>query len=310
MASIKKIALGLATVLAISTATISPAQASVGTALTVNGNSVLATSVAPAELDVPDNNVVDITNTLKVAVTGLAADTTVTASTNNALVLTSVTDKTSFSGSGRATVNTGSGSDATFYVYTTSISTGSVVVTIGGNSITYYVKGTAGLLNQISLSANDSAGSNTLQRVTVGGIDVFGNIVVGANIRLLTITGNNSDTYNLVTGTAGTDYVDIVLPISGNVTLVATATVASAVTGLAVPVGALTKTIGVRDLVAELTVKDSVIAGLQAQVATLTKTVNDQITDSVTLKNKYNNLVKRYNKKVRKEHRLPILYVK
>jgi hypothetical protein len=57
------------------------------------------------------------------------------------------------------------------------------------------------------------------------------------------------------------------LPASGTVTLVATATVATAVTGLTAPLGVIVKTATVRDLASELAVKNAELATVTAQLA-------------------------------------------
>jgi hypothetical protein len=275
MNTFKKIGAVVATVVALGALSTLPANAAVSTTLTVGGSAAAttgATSATAIALPVPADNSVDSADALKIAVTGLDTGTTVSAVASNATIVpalaTVTAPVTAASGSTSLSVSTGTGTTAEFYVYTKTTAVGSVSVTIAGNTTVYYVQGTAGALNSITLIAPATAAAGTTQKITVAGYDVFGNAKSGATINTLvtkdgaaTATALTTDT---VTATIGTKTQDIILPASGSVSITAYATVASLVTGLSAPVGSVVATITVRDLVGELA---TVTAQLAAEKA-------------------------------------------
>ena len=117
-------------------------------------------------------------------------------STNGKIVTSLAAPVTASAGSASASVNTGTGTTADFYVFTTSTAAGTVAVTVGANTTTYYFNGTAGALNTIALSAPTSGAAGTVQTITVSGYDVFGNAKGGASISLQYITPTASTTYS------------------------------------------------------------------------------------------------------------------
>jgi hypothetical protein len=257
---------------------VSPAaNANAGTVtLTVAGSAATGGTVVttPVSLPVPADNSVDAADALRIAVTGVDTGTVVTAVAVNATIVpalaTSAAPVTASSGSSTLSVATGTGTAADFYVYTKSTAVGSVSITRAGTTTVYYVQGTAGALNSITLTAPASAAAGTSQVIKVSGYDVFGNLKGGATVNTLvsnsgaaTATALTTDT---ATATLGTKEQTITMPASGVVTVVAYATVASAVTGLSAPVGSVSASIAVRDLAGELAAKDTTIAGLQAQL--------------------------------------------
>jgi len=277
MKSFKKVSLIIAAALT-STMLVSPAaNANAGTVtLTVAGSAATGGTVVttPVSLPVPADNSVDAADALRIAVTGVDTGTVVTAVAVNATIVpalaTSAAPVTASSGSSTLSVATGTGTAADFYVYTKSTSVGSVSITRAGTTTVYYVIGTAGALNSITLTAPASAAAGTSQVIRVSGFDVFGNPRGGSTINTLvsnsgaaTATALTTDT---ATATLGTKEQTITMPASGVVTVVAYATVASAVTGLSAPVGSVSASISVRDLAGELAAKDTTIAGLQAQL--------------------------------------------
>lgn len=267
MNSFKKIALALVATMTLGTLTVIPANASSGTTTIKVGGSSLGSGVGltaanPASLPVPADNSVDSADALQISISGLLANTTVTATATNGRVVTALATPTApvtaASGSTSFAINTGTGTTADFYVFTTLAADGSVAITVGGNTTTYYFKGTAGALNSITLTAPATAAAGTTEKVTVSGFDVFGNPKGGATINLQVITTTSSttalttDAATTTTTVIGTKTSDVLIPASGTVTLVATATVASAYAGLAAPLGLVIKTVAVRDLLAEL----------------------------------------------------------
>jgi hypothetical protein len=329
MKSFKKVSLIIAAALT-STMLVSPAaNANAGTVtLTVAGSAATGGTVVttPVSLPVPADNSVDAADALKIAVTGVDTGTVVSAVAVNATIvpaLTGTTVVTASSGTSTLSVATGTGNSADFYVYTKSTAVGSVSVTRAGTTTVYYVQGTAGALNSITLTAPASAAAGTSQVLKVSGFDVFGNLKGGATINTLVSSSgvalSTALTTDTTTATLGTKEQTVTIPAVGSVTVVAYATVATAVTGLAAPVGSVSATIAVRDVVAELAavnaalaaekagraadkiasdkaladakaVSDSATATLKAENEALKKTIAD-------LKTKFNALAKKWNKK-------------
>ena len=277
MKSFKTIALAMVAAVTLSTLVVSPASAAITTTLTVGGNAAVGgTAVSsPVALPVPADNSVDAADALKIALTGLDTGTVVSAVATNGKIVTAVTSGSATvsasAGASSVSVNTGTGTTADLFVFTTTTATGSIAVTVAGNTTTYYFQGTAGALNAIELAGATSGAAGTTYTATVRGVDVFGNAKGGATITLQSITNTALTSYTLttdtVTATLGSKTQDITLPASGTVRLVATATVAAAVTGLATPVSVRVLDVTVRDLAAELAAKNAELATANAALA-------------------------------------------
>lgn len=317
MNSFKKIAAALVATLAASTIIATPASATGNVALTVGATVVSATANDPALIPVPESNTIVDANVLEIALTGLETGTVVSATATNGRIVTALATTaapvTASAGSATAVVNTGTGTTATLYVFTTNVNPGTVAVTRGGTTTTYHFRGVAGALHTIELSGASFAGSGTVYAATVRGLDVFGNAKGGAAINLQVVTNTASTTYALTTDTAtatlGTKRQEFTLPTSGTVRLVATANVAAAVTGLATPVGVRVADVTVRDFAAELAAEQ---AARQADKAAADKALADAVAAKdaeiaklkaenaaalVALKKAFNNLAKRWNKR-------------
>lgn len=284
----KKIALVAVAALTLSFSAIAPASAAT-TTLTA-GSTVVTTGTTSAtaiELPVPADNKVNTADVLEIALAGVATDTTVTATATNAFLVasTDTVDRPVAANAGKATasVATGTGTTAKFYVYTTSTAVGTVVVTLGATSTTYYVKGIAGALNNITVSTPADAALGTTAKLAVAGTDVFGNPVSGAVIRLQVIEAAATNSYDLTTGSTGTASRDFAAATAQTVDLIATATVATAVTGLKAPTAFVKAQFKVVDLTVALAAKDAEIKALKA---------------------KYNALAKKYNKHVAKKYQV------
>ena len=278
MNSFKKVSLIIAAALT-STMLVSPAaNANAGTVtLTVAGTAATGGTVVttPVSLPVPADNSVDAADALRIAVTGVDTGTVVTAVAVNATLVPALSATgaavTASSGSSTLSIATGTGTSADFYVYTKSTAVGSVSITRAGTTTIYYVQGTAGALNSITLTAPASAAAGTSQVLKVSGFDVFGNPKGGATINTLVSSSGVALSTALTTDTAvatlGTKEQTVTLPASGSVTVVAYATVAAAVTGLSAPVGSVSATIVVRDIAAELAAKNAELATANAALA-------------------------------------------
>jgi len=275
MNSFKKVSLIIAAALT-STMLVSPAaNANAGTVtLTVAGSAATGGTVVttPVSLPVPADNSVDAADALKIAVTGVDTGTAVTAVAVNATLVPALAATgaavTALSGTSTLSIATGTGTSADFYVYTKSTAVGSVSITRAGTTTVYYVQGTAGALNSITLTAPASAAAGTSQVLKVSGFDVFGNAKGGATINTLVSSSGAALATALTTDTAvatlGTKEQTVTVPATGSITVVAYATVATAVTGLAAPVGSVSATIVVRDIAAELAAKNAELATANA----------------------------------------------
>jgi hypothetical protein len=279
MNSFKKVSLIIAAALT-STMLVSPAaQANAGTVtLTVAGTAATGGTVVttPVSLPVPADNSVDAADALKIAVTGVDTGTAVTAVAVNATLVPALSATgaavTASSGTSTLSIATGTGTSADFYVYTKSTAVGSVSITRAGTTTVYYVQGTAGALNSITLTAPASAAAGTSQVLKVSGFDVFGNAKGGATVNTLVSSSGAALATALTTDTAvatlGTKEQTVTVPATGSITVVAYATVATAVTGLAAPVGSVSATIVVRDIAAELAAKNAELAAANQALAT------------------------------------------
>jgi hypothetical protein len=306
MTSIKKPFIAIAAAVALAATTfVAPASAAT-TALTVNAVAVATAPTTAANavaLPVPADNTVDATDALKIALTGVTAGTTVTATATDALLLTSLTGATAASGSATASVATGTGTTADIFVFTKTTKTGTVLVTADGVTTTYYVKGTAGALNTIKVDA-PSAGLGTTAKVTVTGTDVFGNAVSGSAVALQVVSTTATATHTITTTADGTAVKELTGLAVGSYDLIATATVATAVTGLTAPTGFVRGTLKVVDLAAlvaekdaELTIAKGKVTDLEAQVAELTAKLALAHAAALGNKKKYNALAIKWNKK-------------
>jgi hypothetical protein len=275
MNSFKKVTLIIAAALT-STMLVSPAaNANAGTVtLTVAGSAATGGTVVttPVSLPVPADNSVDAADALKIAVTSVDTGTVVTAVAVNATLVPALSATgaavTASSGTSTLSIATGTGTSADFYVYTKSTAVGSVSITRAGTTTVYYVQGTAGALNSITLTAPASAAAGTSQVLKVSGFDVFGNPKGGATINTLVSSSgvalSTALTTDTVSATLGTKEQTLAIPAVGSVTVVAYATVATAVTGLAAPIGSVSATIVVRDIAAELAAKNAELATANA----------------------------------------------
>ena len=273
MNSFKKIALAVVAAMTMSTLVATSASAapmSVTSVKKAGSTTTLGTAATtPITLPVPSDNSVDTADTVEFVVT-VDTGTVVSVVATNAFVIpavaTSTAPVTASSGAATWSQNVGTGTTATFYVYTKTTAIGSVAITNGGTTTTYYVQGTSDKINSLTLTGVDSAPAGTSVTVTIGAVDVFGNKLSGKSISAIA-NGATLDTATVTTGSGltnfGTAEVKFVAPATGPVTIVAyaaSADMGAAVTGFSTPSSSAVKVIAVTDLSAQ--VKD-----LTAQLA-------------------------------------------
>ena len=291
MTSLKKPLIAMAAALAlVTTALVTPASASLSAAVTVGSTDVATTSkvaTTPATPTVPSDNKVDLADTVKFVIT-VATGTVVRATATDAKLVTALdaagAEVPASAGTASVEINTGSGTTATFYAFTTKTTAGSVVVTAGGSSSTYYLKGLAGPAYNLSASVPTVAGLGSDVDFTATATDVFGNAVENATITttLLRGTVKTALTWN------STDKL-----YKGVITTPATAgTVAGLANISATDVTGLPK--AVKEVSFSIAAAD-----LATQVAILSA-------DNAKLKADYNKLAKKFNKKVKKSKRVAL----
>jgi len=298
MNSFKKIALAVVAAMTLGMVAVAPANATVmtvavtldGTANTTNG--VIAT---PASLPVPADNTIDAADALRFVAT-VAAGTSVTATATNATIVsalhTSAAPVGASSGSSSLTIATGTGTTATFFVYTKTTAIGTVVINNGGTTLTYYVQGTAGKINNLTVSAPSAGAAGTKQDIVVTATDAFGNKVSGKSITATVFAATAVlDTATVTTGATLTDFgtatFKATLPTTGTRSLITFApttssdAVAAAVVGLTAPTLAPFAEIAVRDLVSELAAekaaKDAAVAAKAVADAAVAKAAADAV---------------------------------
>ena len=270
MNSFKKIA--IATVAAVTMATLVATPASAATALSVGGSSVSTglTASNPVVLPVPADNSVDSADALRIALTGIDTGTVVSAVASNASIVPALATVsapvTASAGTSSLSINTGTGTTADFYVFTKTVNAGTVVVTIGGNTTTYYVKGSAGAAYNLSVVAADTANVSSINKVYVKTTDAFGNPVV-TSTPAITVIGATVGSVSVSDTTTGTFVFDLTAPVAtGNAAFTAAIT-ATDVVGFAAAAKSATKFIAITSAADALALANAQIASLTAQLA-------------------------------------------
>jgi hypothetical protein len=307
MNSFKKIALAVAAAMTLGTVAAAPANANTMSVVATTWNASLTPAAfgTPATAGtalttaivrpVPADNTIDNTDVVKLEAT-VVAGTNVVATATNATIVSALHSSAApvgaSSGSSTLTVATGTGTTATFYVYTKTTAIGTVVITNGPVTLTYYVQGTAGLINNLTVSAPSSGAAGTKQDIVVTATDAFGNKVSGKSITATVFAATAvMDTATVTTGATLTDFgtatFKATLPTTGTRSLITFApttssdAVAAAVVGLTAPTLAPFAEIAVRDLVSELAAqtaaKDAAIAAKAVADAAVLKAAADAV---------------------------------
>jgi hypothetical protein len=298
MNSFKKIALGLVAAMTLGTMVATPASAAVMT-VAVSLDSVANTTAnsitTPASLPVPADNSVDSVDALKFVAT-VDMGTSVSVSATNATIVsalhTTAAPVGATSGSSSLTVATGTGTTATFFVYTKTTAIGTVVINNGGTTLTYYVQGTAGKINNLTVTAPSAGAAGTKQDISVTATDTFGNKVSGKSITATVFAATATlETATVSTGATLSDFgvakFTATLPATGSRSLITfsptnagDATTADVV-GLPARALAPFAEITVRDLVSELAAqtaaKDAALAAKAVSDAAVVKAASDAV---------------------------------
>lgn len=296
---LNKLSIAVVTALTAATLSMGPAYANTQT-LTIAGAAATGgtASANAVSIPVPGDNVL-AANALSISVSGLANNTTVSATATNAFLLSTLAGATSASGSASISVNTGSSTSVEVFVFTKTTTTGSVVITVGNTQTTYYVKGTAGDVSKVALSAPSVGVAGSTQSVVVSAFDKYDNAKPSGSVNLVINTNGAITTTTVTTTASGTVSHTITLPTTGSVTVTAYAASSSATTTIAVGQP--------RNLEAELTKALADLATANATITTLTTEKADFAKEVRKLKWQYNNLVKKYNVGKPKSQRLAFI---
>ena len=313
MKSFKKITLAMVAAMTMGTLVATPASAAPMTLVVQTHNGTVwgtpttagtATTSAitrpvPADNSVDNGDVVEFEATVD---TGTAVSVVATNAFIVEAVATPTAPVTASSGVATWSKNVGTGNKAKFYVYTKTTAIGSVAITNGGTTTTYYVQGLKGKINSLAIAGSDSAAAGTSLTYTVTATDVFGNKVDGKEITFIatgvTISAPaaTAGVHKVATGSGLTDFgtadVKFVAPATGSVTLIALVTTATdveaATTGFNTPVSAVSKVITVRDLAGELAAEKAARAAEKIAADAALATANAEIAklkaDAVTAK--------------------------
>ena len=298
MKSFKKIVLAMVAAMTLSTIVATPASAAVMTVavdLAGTPNTTASAIATPAALPVPADNSIDAADALKFVAT-VDTGTAVTVSATNATIVsalhTSAAPVGASSGTSSLTIATGTGTTATFWVYTKTTAIGTVTVTNQGTTFTYYVQGTAGKINNLSVSAPSAGAAGTKQDILVTATDVFGNKVSGKSLTATVFAATAvMDTATATTGATLSDFgvatFKATLPATGNRSLIMFAPTTAGDASTADVVGLTVRTlapfaeIAVRDLVSELAAqtaaKDAALAAKAVADAAVVKAAADAV---------------------------------
>jgi hypothetical protein len=292
MNSFKKIALAMVAAMTLGTMVATPANAAVMT-VAVSLDSVANTTnsaiATPASLPVPADNTVDAADALKFIAT-VDVGTSVSVVATNATIVsalhTTAAPVGATSGSSSLTIATGTGTTATFYVYTKTTAIGTVVITNQGTTLTYYVQGTAGKINTLTVSAPAAGAAGTKQDISVTATDTFGNKVSAKSITATVFASTAvMDTATVTTGATLSDFgvakFVATLPATGTRSLITfsptTSSDATTADVVGLPARALAPfaEITIRDLVSELAAqtaaKDAALAAKAISDAAVVK---------------------------------------
>jgi hypothetical protein len=183
-----------------------PANANPIVALSINGVviSTAGVSSTPASVSVPSDNSVDAVDAVRFSLSNVGTGTTVTVAATNSFIVpalsTTLNPVRSNSGVTSANYNVGTGTTSEFFAYTRSTGLGTIIITNGGSTFTFYIRGTAGPAYTIAYTPNAKPFTSTLVKQSVKVSDVFNNAVTGVtpalsliNLTSTTPTASNAD---------------------------------------------------------------------------------------------------------------------
>ena len=257
--------------------TIAPANANFAVLLSVGSEAVTGatSSASPAEVYVPADNSVDAADALKVSITGLAQNTSVSVTGTDSLIVNSLSTSTrqvaANAGVAAASLNSGLSTFVEFYVYTTKSGLSSFRLDVSGTSNTYYLSGISGGAYNVSSNLSATAYTSTIyyDGVEVKVTDVFGNPVSGAEVKY-TVIGATVVSCNCLTDSNGLTTLTINYPKNPGQAGVSFYINATPVIGMVKPVDIESTFVSVVDFLEEIAAaKAEINAELNAEISTL-----------------------------------------
>ena len=264
----------------------SPANAAPAIALSINGVAITTASVSttPASVTVPADNSVDAVDAVRFSLTNVDAGTTVTVAATNSFIVdtlsTTLNPVKSNAGVPSASYNVGTGTTSQFFAYTRSTGLGTITITNGGSTFTYYIRGTAGPAYTVAYTPDAKPFTSTLVKQSVKVTDVFGNAVVGIsptvtpiNLISTTATSSNAD---------GVSEFTLTYPSAAGMSGLSVSIPAVDVVGFDPAVKAISTFINVTDATGEITTATAALAAEKAARAAEKAAADKAATDAAT----------------------------
>jgi hypothetical protein len=245
-----------------------PANAAATIALSINGVVISNANVAttPASVTVPSDNSVDAVDAVRFNLTGVDAGTTVTVAATNSFIVpvlsTTLNPVRSNSGVASANYSVGTGTTSEFFAYTRSTALGTITISNGGSTFTYYIRGTAGPAYTMAYTPDAKPFTSTLVKQSVKISDVFGNPVVGITPSLALI--NIVSTTPTSTNADGTSEFTLTYPSTAGRSALSVSIPAMDVTGFAPAVKSISTFIDVVDPTGEIAATTAALAAEKA----------------------------------------------
>ena len=256
----------------------SPANAAPAVALSINGVAITTASVSttPASVTVPADNSVDAVDAVRFFLTSVDAGTTVTVAATNSFIVSSLSTTLNpvknTAGVTSASYNVGTGTTSEFFAYTRSTSLGTITITNGGSTFTYYIRGTAGPAYTVAYTPNAKPFTSTLVKQSVKVTDVFGNAVAGVTPTLSLI--NLTSTTPTSSNTDGVSEFTLTYPSTAGKSALSVSIPAVDVVGFDPAVKAISTFIDVTDATGEIATATAALAAEKA-ARTAEKTASD-----------------------------------
>lgn len=256
----------------------SPANAAPAIALSINGVAITTASVSttPASVTVPADNSVDAVDAVRFFLTSVDAGTTVTVAATNSFIVSSLSTTLNpvknTAGVTSASYNVGTGTTSEFFAYTRSTSLGTITITNGGSTFTYYIRGTAGPAYTVAYTPNAKPFTSTLVKQSVKVTDVFGNAVAGVTPTLSLI--NLTSTTPTSSNTDGVSEFTLTYPSTAGKSALSVSIPAVDVVGFDPAVKAISTFIDVTDATGEIATAAAALAAEKA-ARTAEKTASD-----------------------------------
>jgi hypothetical protein len=241
-----------------------PANAAPTIALSINGVviSTAAVSTTPASVTVPSDNSVDAVDAVRFFLTNVDAGTTVTVAATNSFIVSSLSTTLnpvrSNAGVTSANYNVGTGTTSEFFAYTRSTGLGTITISNGGSTYTYYLRGTAGPAYTIAYTPNAKPFTSTLVKQSVKVTDVFGNAVAGVSPTITPI--NLTSTTATSSGADGVSEFTLTYPSTAGKSALSVSIPAVDVVGLDASVKAISTFIDVTDANGEIAAAAAALA--------------------------------------------------